>query len=126
MTRVFEHHSAPLLPPRLFALRLVRFLLVGAGVDGLAIAVGAVLFRTLGGLSWLDATVDAAMVMTGNGPQHPIVESAGKLAMAAYAVAGGTIYLMVAALVLTPALHRLLHVLHLRVARRETGDEIGR
>jgi hypothetical protein len=92
----------------------LKFLFVGVLIDVWVVLVGAVGFRLLEGVAWLDACLDAALVMTGNGPTSPALTSTGKLFLAVYALAGGGIYVVVVALVLAPALHRLLHTLHLR------------
>ncbi|MBS2028222.1 MAG: two pore domain potassium channel family protein [Deltaproteobacteria bacterium] len=110
----FEPHTRPLLSQRAFARRLASFLLVGALIDLAIVLAGALGFRLTGGLGWLDAIVDAAMTITGNGPRHPVATAAGKVFISLYALAGGTGYIIVVAIVLAPALHRLLHVFHVR------------
>lgn len=75
---------------------------------------GAVGFRATGRLGWLDAFVDATMVITGNGYRHPVNAATGRVFLILYALAGGTAYVVVSALVFAPALHRLLHIVHLR------------
>lgn len=111
---MFEPHTEPLLSTSRFVRRMLTFLGIGATADAVIVLVGAGVFRLTDGLPWLDAFVDAAMVVTGNGPRHPIISSPGKVFLIFYALAGGTTYIIVAAIVLAPALHRLLHVLHLR------------
>lgn len=109
---MFEQHPEPLLSRSRFALRMLKFLFVGGAADALIVCFGAIGFRLTEGFAWQDAFVDAAMVVTGNGPRHPIDTCAGKLFLSLYALAGGTIYIIVVAIVLAPALHRLLHALH--------------
>ncbi len=116
---MFEHRTKPLLPPSRFAWRMLFFLLMGGVVDGATVALGAAVFHDTEGVSWMDAFVDAAMVVTGNGPQGRIVTSAGKVFLTVYALVGGVTYIIVAAMILAPALHRLLHVLHLRAPEEQ-------
>lgn len=111
---IFEHHTEPLLPRRHFVRRMLKFLFIGSVIDAGVVLLGAVGFRRLEGLAWLDACLDAALVMTGNGPRAPVLTSTGKLFLSVYALAAGIIYVVVVALILAPALHRLLHTLHLR------------
>jgi hypothetical protein len=93
---------------------MLRFLMIGTSADLLVAFVGATGFHLTMGLAWLDAFVDAAMVMTGNGPRHQATGGAAKVFLSTYALAGGTAYVIVVALILAPALHRLLHIFHLR------------
>jgi hypothetical protein len=111
---MFEAHTDPLLSQRRFLARMVRFLVIGTAVDAFITVAGATGFRLLWRLGWLDAFVDAAMVVTGNGPRHTAPGEGGKLFLAFYALIGGTVYIVVVALVLAPAVHRLFHVFHLR------------
>jgi hypothetical protein len=111
---MFEHWSKPLLPRIRFVRRMALFLLVGAAIDFLVVSLGALGFRLVNDLPWVDAVVDAAMLVTGNGPRHPVVTLAGKWFLATYALVGCTAFVVVIALILAPALHRLAHSFHLR------------
>lgn len=111
---MFEARAEPLISRRRFVARMLRFLAIGATVDGLVTMTGAAGFHLLWGLGWPDAFVDAAMVVTGNGPRHPGSGVGGDLFLAFYALGGGTVYIMVVALVLAPAVHRLFHAFHMQ------------
>jgi len=63
-------------------------------------------------LSWLDAFLNAAMLLGGMGPVESPQTPAGKLFAGVYALYAGTTFLVVAALVLAPMVHRLLHRFH--------------
>jgi hypothetical protein len=65
---MFERHHEPLLPVPQFFGRIARSLIVAAMIDGDALVVVAVGLRWLEGLDWMDAWLNAALVMTGNGP----------------------------------------------------------
>jgi hypothetical protein len=111
---MFESHNQPLLSGRRFIERTTRFLLAGAAIDLLMTAVGAFGFRLTVGVHWLDAFVDGALVMTGNGPRHFGPSATAKLFLYLFALFGGTVYVVVVGLILTPAAHRLFHAFHLR------------
>ncbi len=116
-----EPRDAPLLSWSAFVRRMLLFVLAGLCLDALLVLVGAVGFHAVGVPGWLDAAVDAALVITGNGPRSPLDTAAAKAFLGVFAVAGSSAYFVVVALVLTPALHRLLHALQLRA--REDADE---
>ncbi len=109
---MFERLHEPLLSRSRFALRMAKFLAAAALIDCLAVAMGAVGYRSLEGLSWLDAIVNAAMVMTGNGPMNELRTPGGRLFAAFDALAGEAAYVLVVTVLLTPLVHRLLHVFH--------------
>src|SRR3712207_1235463 len=70
-----------------------------------ALAVGAAGYHFLDGLSWLDATLNAAMILTGMGPVSPIRTPAAKLFAIGYALLSGVFFLTMVAVLLAPALH---------------------
>ena len=53
--------------------------------------------------------LDAAMLLGGMGPVHPPQSAPGKLFAGLYALYAGLVFIVTAALLFTPLLHRLLH-----------------
>jgi len=64
----FEHRREPLVPLSKFVWRLARSLAIGLALVGLSLIVGIVGYRRLFGLSWIDAFVNASMMLSGMGP----------------------------------------------------------
>jgi hypothetical protein len=118
---MFERAHEPLLSKARFALRMARFLAAAAVIDCLAVAFGAVGYRSLEGLDWLDAMVNAAMVMTGNGPISELRTAGGKLFAAVDALVGEAVYVVVAGVLLTPVAHRLMHAFHAKTPQQEAA-----
>ena len=58
-------HSSPVAPRRALALRLVRNAILASGFIAAALGIGAVGYHVLDDLPWLDATLNAAMILTG-------------------------------------------------------------
>lgn len=110
---MFEHHTDPLLPRSQFLLRACWFLLLSAVVVASALGLGVVGYHYLGGLAWIDALVNASMILGGMGPVDQITSPAGKLFASFYALFSGLLFIGAMSLVLTPFVHRLLHKLHL-------------
>lgn len=104
---------------------MLLFLIAGAIIDSLVVSIGTLGFRAVNDLPWIDAIVDAAMVITGNGPSHPMTTLAGKWFLTAYALLGCTVFVMVIALILSPAIHRLAHSFHLRGLNDRQGSSTG-
>ena len=109
----YEHHSQPLLPFRQFANRLVGHVVLSAGLIAACLGGGVLGYHFAAGLSWLDALVDAAMILSGMGPVNPLTSSSGKLFAAGYALFSGIAFLAITGIMVAPVLHRLLHKLHL-------------
>ena len=81
---------------------------------GAALGIGVVGYHYFGGLPWIDALVNASMILGGMGPVDPITSHAGKLFASAYALFSGLLFIGAASLVLTPFVHRIMHKLHIQ------------
>jgi hypothetical protein len=69
-------------------------------------------YMTLEHLSPLDAFLNAAMLLGGMGPVDPPKSPGGKFFAGCYALYAGLVFIVTAALVFTPILHRVLHRFH--------------
>lgn len=74
---------------------------------------GTLGFHYLASQMWLDAYLNAAMLLGGMGPVGNIEGSAGKIFAGLYALYAGIVFLGASALLLAPFLHRILHKFHL-------------
>ncbi|MGH9885924.1 MAG: hypothetical protein ACREBE_10370 [bacterium] len=64
------------------------------------------------GLGWLDAFLNAAMLLGGMGPVELPRTPNGKLFAGFYALYAGLIFIVLAGVIGAPILHRLLHKFH--------------
>ncbi len=110
---VYETRHQPLLPRATFLRRVARHAGLAVVVLALSLAGGMAGYRAFEGLSWLDAFLNSAMLLGGMGPVNPPLTVAGKLFAGLYALYAGLVFIVTAALVVTPILHRVLHRLHL-------------
>ena len=99
-------------PRKQFLFRMAVFMIVAIIVDAIALGMGAFGFHFLEGLGWLDACLNASLVMTGNGPLHHPQSSGGKLLVTLYAILGVILFAAVIGAFLTPVFQRTLHGLH--------------
>ncbi len=114
----YEHRNEPLLPWRLFLLRRVgKTFVVGFGVILVSLFVGMLGYRLTEGMHWLDAFLNASMILGGMGPVDTLHTRAGKLFAGIYALYSGLVLIGVAGLLLAPFLHRLMHRFHLESTR---------
>lgn len=108
-----EHRRQKLLPHRRFRLRLARWLVAALALTLLALGGGMLGYHYLENLTWLDAFLNASMILGGMGPVDPMHTAAGKLFSGLYALFSGWFCIILAGLILTPIAHRLLHRFHL-------------
>lgn len=108
----YEHRAQPLLPPRQFGRRVARHGGAALAVLLVSLGGGTLGYRLTEGMSWVDALLNSAMILTGMGPATPLRNTAGKLFASGYALYSGVVFLVVAGLLVAPFIHRLLHRLH--------------
>ena len=120
---MFEHRRQQLLSRRAFLFRLGRF--AGAALLLVAVSwlIGILGYRALEGMSWIDATLNSAMLLGGMGPVDQLHTDAGKLFASFYALFSGIVFLVAVGVLIAPVLHRLLHQFHLAEDRRDEEDE---
>jgi uncharacterized protein involved in cysteine biosynthesis len=116
---MFEPHHAPLLPRRQFAHRMLRTFVLAGVLVTVSLGMGALGYHWIAGLPWIDALLNAAMILTGMGPVDPMTSAAAKLFATVYALFSGVAFLTIVALLLAPVGHRLLHRFHLEQEAEE-------
>jgi hypothetical protein len=116
---VARSRRGALAPRRVFVLHVLRNLAVVCALIAGSLAFGAAGYHQWAGLPWLDATLNAAMILTGMGPVNPLTTPAAKVFGIVYALFSGVAFLTMVAMLLAPAAHRLLHRLHLEMYGRE-------
>ena len=113
-------HPTPRALHRTLLYRLAR----NAGLVGslvlAALGIGAAGYHVLDGLPWLDAALNAAMILTGMGPVNPISTPAAKVFAIGYALFSGVFFLTMVAVLLAPAAHHFLHRFHLELSEQES------
>jgi hypothetical protein len=111
---VFEHKSEPLLSHRDFLGRVARSVLAGALLVAVSLFAGMAGYHALEPpMSWLDAFLNAAMLLGGMGPVATPQTEGGKLFAGLYALYCGLVVLIAAGIILAPIAHRILHRFHL-------------
>jgi hypothetical protein len=115
-----EHRSEPLLPWPKFVRRMTRSGSVGATIVLVALAIGVVGYHAFGRLAWLDALVNASMILGGMGPVADLKTNAGKVFASIYALYSGVTLLTSVGVLIAPSLHRALHRFHIETREDET------
>lgn len=112
---MYEHKSQPLISHGAFLVRVAGSVGAALALVAVSLAIGMLGYHGLEGLGWLDAFVNAAMLLGGMGPVAPLTTDAGKLFAGCYALYCGLVVILVAGIVLAPLAHRMLHRIHLDV-----------
>jgi hypothetical protein len=86
--------------------------LIAIGLVALSIALGMAGYSVFEHLTPLDSFLNTTMLLGGMGPVNPPVTSAGKLFAGFFALYAGLVFIVTAALLFTPLLHRLMHRFH--------------
>jgi hypothetical protein len=110
---MFEHRKSPLLPRRVFYARLARSAALGVGLALASLGIGMVGYHGLEKLAWLDAFLNAAMILAGMGPVAPVQTAGGKLFAGVFALFSGLMLVTTVAVIFAPVIHRFLHKFHL-------------
>ena len=113
--RPFEHRRQPLLSRRQYAHRQLRFLAYASMIIAFSLAIGVLGYCYFGDVSIVDGFYNASMILTGMGPVTPMQTDAAKIFASLYALFSGIAFLTTAAVLLAPAIHRVLHLLNLDV-----------
>src|SRR5512135_3815118 len=110
---MYERHYEPLLPFKGFLRRQLKHVLIGLAAIGASLGLGILGYHFFEKLPWLDALVNASMILGGMGPVSPITTTAGKVFASFYALYSGVVFLVVVGVMMAPLVHRLLHRLHM-------------
>lgn len=115
----YEHRRQPLLPGHLFLRRMASHAVVASMFLVVSLAIGVCGYRFIEGMAWIDAVLEAAMILGGMGPVGQLRTSTGKLFAAAYAIYSGVAFLATVGVLLAPLVHRFLHRLHVESAQEK-------
>ena len=100
--------------------RSVALLPLGVGT----LALGMAIYHWVEGLGWLDAFLNAAMLLGGMGPVDPLRTTAGKWLAGFYALFAGAVFLVLAGVMLAPVIHHVSSALPPRSGRRAGPENL--
>ena len=110
---MFEHRSERLLPRREFAFRQLRHAVIAAVLIAGGWLVGIAGYMGFENMSFVDAVLNAAMILGGMGPVGELRTTGGKLFASFYAVFSGVGFIGATGILFAPVFHRFLHKFHL-------------
>ena len=109
----FEHRAQSVIPARQFIIRLAHSGIIALALIAVSLFTGMAGYHLIEGLSWIDAFLNASMLMGGMGPVNAPATFGGKLFAGLYALYCGLAVILVAGIILAPVAHRILHRFHM-------------
>ena len=110
---MFEHKSQPVAPRAAFIRRMICSFGLAVGMIAVALGIGIGGYRWIAGLPWVDAILNASMILGGMGPVDHLDTNAAKLFASAYAIFSGLMFISIMGVVLAPVIHRIIHKFHM-------------
>ncbi len=110
---MFEHRTKPLLPRKEYYRRIARHAALGFTVIIVALGIGMTGYHVFEKLPWIDAFVNAAMILSRMGPVATLQTDAGKFFAGCYALFSGLALIAILGIIFAPVVHRSLHKFHL-------------
>src|SRR5690349_14848713 len=109
---MYESRKQPLLSRQHFRRRMVLHFAFAVGLIFASIGLGIWGYCAFEHLAPLDGFLNSAMLLGGMGPVNVPVTPQGKLFAGLFALYAGLVFIVTAALLMTPLLHRLSHRFH--------------
>jgi hypothetical protein len=103
--------------------RFVTYLGLSALFIILGLSVGIVGYHWTAGLNWVDALVEASMILSGMGPISCLPNVSAKLFASLYALFSGLIFVLAMGIVLSPVVYSLLKQFNLSRELNKRGGE---
>ena len=118
----FEHHQEPVVSRQIFLQRVFECFCLAFLLLAVSIFAGAAVYHFTEGLSWLESTMNAVMIMTGLGLVDTLHSTASKVFTCFYSIVTAIVFYMVLAIIFAPLIHRFLHKFHLEIGQKNENE----
>jgi len=120
----YERRREPLAPWNRFRRRLLGHFGIALAVIGVSLGVGMAGYRYFQRMDWIDAFLNAAMLLGGMGPIETKFTWGGKLFAGLYALYAGLVVLVAAGILMAPVFHRFIHRFHLEEDEKRDAKRV--
>lgn len=110
---MFEHRKEEMISLEVFIWRQTKFFLISIGIILSALGVGVLGYHFIAHLAWIDAFLNASMILSGMGPVDTLESDAAKLFASIYAIFSGVVFISASGILFAPVAHRILHRFHI-------------
>ncbi len=115
----YEHKSKPLLSKKKFFKRLINNILFALVILFFSLFMGVGGYMYFGKLSFIDALLNASMILGGMGPVDILQSDSAKYFASFYALYSGITLITSVGIIISPMVHRMMHRLHLETDNDE-------
>ncbi len=109
---MYESKKEKLLPFHKFLRRILSSVALALAILAVALGIGIVGYHFIAQFSWVDALLNASMILTGMGPVGELPDDAAKIFASCYAIFSGVVFITLIGVILGPVAHRILHKFH--------------
>jgi hypothetical protein len=113
----FERRGQPIASRWKFVARMAVAIGLWSILTIAGLAIGIAGYAIFEGMSFVDAYVNAAMILSGMGPVGELKTTGGKVFAGSYAILSGLIIVIATGFVLAPIFHRILHHFHVETTK---------
>lgn len=112
---MFEQYSKPVASKKNYYRRIYKNILIAFSILLLSLLIGVLGYHYSSDMSWIDSLHNASMILSGMGliDVDKVNTNGAKLFSSFYALFSGVVFITNIGILLAPAVHRLLHKLHL-------------
>ena len=110
---MFERKHQGIVSAQEFIKRLFVFIGFAILLILFALFIGIAGYHWIARFSWVDALLNASMILGGMGPVNPLIGFAAKIFASLYALFSGLIFIAVMGIIFSPLVHRMLHKFHI-------------
>jgi hypothetical protein len=121
-----EHRQQPLASHRAYITHRLRSLVAAAAILLPSLGLGMLGYHFFAKLHWIDALLNASMILTGMGPVDTLQTNGAKLFASCYALFSGIVFITTAGVLLAPVIHRVLHKFHLQLESDGASSKKGK
>ena len=118
-----EKHKDQPAPHIVFVHRLLQNFIISIFLVALSLLCGMCGYHYIEGLTWIDAYLNASMILSGMGPVAELHTTAGKIFAGTYALYSGFAILIIASIMLAQIVNRFVHRFHLDLERKRKDLE---
>ena len=109
----FEHKNKPLLPLDKFYRRQLHFVLYSSLLIFISLAIGTFGYSLFAKFDLVKSFHNASMILAGMGEIDPMPDNRARIFSGVYALFSGVVFLSTVAVMFSPLVHRMLHLMHI-------------
>jgi len=106
-----EHKPSPSHPD--LYIHLIRNFSIGIMIIAIALYIGMLGYHVFEHMPWVDAFLNASMILSGMGPAATLVTTSGKIFAGCYALFSGLAFIAIVVVMLSPLIHKFFRKIHL-------------